>query len=175
MIRSAPCLTAMIFLLLGCATTSQVRVDKAPEVDLTQCQTFDWLSQTEDAASLTEQRVRAAALDELERKGYRLAQDSPDCRITYVFSNHERPREKPMVGVGAGGGSRGVVGGIGVSLPIGQRDRFRGTLTLDIVDTAKNAQIWSGTLDASLPEQELSEDAARVLVAEILSQYPDRQ
>lgn len=80
-----------------------------------------------------------------------------------------------MVGVGAGGGSRGVVGGIGVSLPIGQRDRFRGTLTLDIVDTAKNAQIWSGTLDASLPEQELSEDAARVLVAEILSQYPDRQ
>lgn len=161
--------------LLGCAaTSSQVRVDKASDVDLTQCRTFDWLPQTNDAASLTDQRVRSAALSTLEEKGYTLAKD-PDCRISYIFSTHERPLEKPQIGVGAGGGSRGVGGGIGVSLPIGKRNRFGGTLTLDVIDAAKNAQIWSGTLDASLPEQELSEEQARAIVREILSQFPDRQ
>lgn len=168
-------LVVLAIALSGCAaTSSQVRVDKASDVDLTRCQTFDWLAQTSDAASLTDQRVRSAALAALEEKGYTLAKE-PDCRISYIFSTHERPVEKPRIGVGAGGGSRGVGGGIGVSLPVGKRNRFGGTLTLDVIDASKNAQIWSGALDVSLPEQELSEEQARAIVREILSQFPDRQ
>ena len=166
----------LLFALAGCAgAPSSVRVDKAEGVDLARCQTFDWLPPTQEAASLTDQRVRAAALATLERKGYTLATDNPDCRISYVLTTHERPREKPQIGVGAGGGSRGVGGGIGVSLPIGQRDRFGATLVLDIVDASKNAQIWSGVLEASIPQQDLSEEDARSLVEEILSEFPNRK
>lgn len=161
--------------LCACASTSSpVRVDQAASVDLAKCRTFDWLSPSKEAASLTEQRVRAAALRELERKGYTLAAEHPDCRISYVFTTSERPQEKPRVGVGAGGGSRGIGGGIGISLPVGQRDRFGGTLVLDIVDVASNSQIWSGAVDASFREQELSDEDARAVVSEILSQFPDR-
>lgn len=169
-------IASMIIALAGCAgAPSQVRVDKAEGVDLARCQSFDWLPQTKDAATLTDQRVRAAALATLERKGYTLSTDNPDCRISYVLTTHERPREKPQIGVGAGGGSRGVGGGIGVSLPIGQRNQFGATLVLDIVDAAKNAQIWSGTLDASIPNQELSEEGARAIVQEILAEFPSRK
>ncbi len=162
--------------LCACASTSSpVRVDKAANVDLAKCRSFDWLPQTKEAATLTDQRVRAAALAELERKGFTIASERPDCRVSYVFTSFERPQERPRVGVGAGGGSGGIGGGIGVSLPVGQRDRFGGTLVLDIVDVASNLQIWSGAIDASFREQELSDEDARAVVSEILSQFPDRK
>src|SRR5688500_19709457 len=60
-----------VLVLAACATpSSNVRVDKA-DVDLAKCQTFDWHATQKEATSLTDQRVRTAALAELERKGYR--------------------------------------------------------------------------------------------------------
>jgi hypothetical protein len=160
--------------LAGCAAApSDVRVDKA-DVDLTKCRTFAWLPASEDAASLTEQRVRSAVLEELQKKGYAQASEHPDCRITYVLAVHERAKQKPRVGVGAGGGSGGVGGGIGVSIPIGQKDQHVGEFTLDVVDVASNAQIWSGSIDAAFREAELSEDEAVEVVREILAEFPDR-
>ncbi|MGH8174891.1 MAG: DUF4136 domain-containing protein [Steroidobacter sp.] len=160
--------------LAGCAaTTSNVRIDKA-DVDLSKCETFDWLPASGDAASFTEQRVRAAAMQQLEQKGYGQSVDKPDCRITYVLDTHEQPGRKPRVGVGAGGGSRGVGGGIGVSIPIGQKDQHVGEFTLDVIDVGSNAQIWSGSIDAAFRAAELTEDEAQGVVRRILAEYPDR-
>src|SRR5918992_2561127 len=106
----------------GCVTAgSPVRVDKG-ETDLAKCRTFDWLPTSSEAASFTEQRVRASALQQLQEKGYTITSEKPDCRITYLLSSYEREKRKPRVGVGAGGGSGGVRGGIGVSLPIGRSE-----------------------------------------------------
>jgi hypothetical protein len=163
------------FVLSACATTaSPVRVDKA-DVDLARCQTFDWLQPSSEPASLTDQRVRAAALAELERKGYTLATDKPSCRVSYVLSTYERPRAKPRVGVGAGGGSGGIGGGIGVSLPVGRRDDRGGTFTLDVVDVATNSQVWSGSIDRSFEAAELTEQESTDAVKEVLSEFPDRK
>jgi hypothetical protein len=164
----------MLMALGGCATTgSPVRVDKG-DTDLAKCRTFDWLQASSEAASFTEQRVRAAALKQLEEKGYTIASEKPDCRIAYVLSSYERSKPRPRVGVGGAGGSGGVRGGIGVSLPIGRRDGRAGTFTLDVVDVAQNAQIWSGSIDASFGHEELSEDEAREAVRIVLAEFPDR-
>jgi hypothetical protein len=169
-------LIALLFTLCACAsTTSAVRVDKAEDVDLTKCRSFDWLQPGDAPASFTDQRVRAAALAELERKGYTLSAENPDCRISYVLSMYERPAQKPRIGVGAGGGSGGIGGGIGVSLPVGRRGGQSSTLTLDIVDVASNRQIWSGAIDSALSEKELTEDEARALTQDILAQFPSRK
>lgn len=166
---------AALTMLAGCASSgSAVRVDKA-DTDLTKCRSFDWLQPSKELATLTDQRVRVAALAELEKKGYTIVTENPDCKISYVLSTYERPQQKPRVGVGATGGSRGVGGGIGVSLPIGRGDRFGGTLTLDIVDVATNAQIWSGSLDGSTSSTELSEEEAQAAVRRILREFPDRR
>lgn len=163
-------------LLAGCTATapSKVRVDMA-ESGLPNCQSFEWLPTQQQPASLTEQRVQNEVMSQLKAKGYSQAAEKGDCRVTYVLDMHERPVNKPGVGVGVGGGSRGVGGGIGVTLPIGKRNEQAGTFTIDIVDAAKNAQVWSGSLDASFLKAEPNEDEMREIVAAVLEKYPDRE
>jgi hypothetical protein len=172
--RMYPVMAIAAFVAAGCGTNSPVRVDRADR-DLTACRTFDWLQPANAPATLADQRVRAAALAELERKGYSIVTADPDCRVSYVLSTIERPQAKPRVGVGAGGGSRGIGGGIGISLPVGKQDRYGGTLTLDVIDVATNAQIWSGSLDAAFEAAELTEEEARAGAKRILAEYPDRK
>ena len=167
------CAAAALLALSGCVTPkADVRVDKA-DVDLSKCRTFDWRPATTDAASFTEQRVRAAALKQLQEKGYTISADKPDCQITYVLDTQDRPKPKPSVGVGAGGGSGGVHGGIGVSLPIGRHKEQVGAFTLDVVDVAQKAQIWSGSLDVAFRAGEISEEDADEAVRTILAKFPD--
>lgn len=167
------CLSAALLLLGGCATPrSDVRVDKA-DADLSKCRTFDWHPASTDAASFTEQRVRAAALKTLQEKGYSLSTDKPDCRVTYIMSTENRPKPKPSIGVGAGGGSGGVRGSIGVSLPIGAHKEQIGTFTLDVVDVAQNAQIWSGSVDVGIRASQISDEEADEAVRVILAEFPD--
>lgn len=162
-------------LLAGCTATapSKVRVDMA-ESGLPNCQNFEWLPTPQQPASLTEQRVKSQIMSQLEQKGYAQAAGKGDCRVTYVLDMRERPVSKPGVGVGVGGGSGGMGGGIGVSLPIGKRNEQAGTFTIDIVDAAKNAQVWSGSLDATFLKAEPNDDETREIVARVLEKYPDR-
>lgn len=173
--RSLFAFTSVVLLTLSsCATqSSAVRVDKG-DADLTKCRTFDWHPVSADAASFSEQRVRAAALKQLETKGYTLSTDKPDCRITYLLPTQETQKRKPTIGVGVGGGSGGVHGGVGVGVPIGRQKEQVGTLTLDIVDVARNAQIWSGSVDVGLHGQEIDEEEANEAVRLILAEFPDR-
>jgi hypothetical protein len=168
------CAWSAVVVLGGCATQSPaVRVDQAADTDLV-CRTFDWRPASADAASLTDQRVRAAALKKLEEKGYTLSTDKPDCQIAYVLSTQDRPKPKPRIGVGVGGGSGGAHGGVGVSLPIGSHKQQVGTFTLDVVDVAKNAQVWSGSVDVGIEAQQISDDEADQAVRVILEKFPDR-
>jgi hypothetical protein len=159
--------------LAGCASSnSRVRVDQV-EGELPNCRTFAWHSIEGDVASLSDQRVRAAVMSQLEAKGYQESADKPDCRIAYHLTTREIPRAKPGVGVGVGGGSAGVGGGIGISLPIGQRGGFAGTFTLDVIDAAKNTQVWTGSIDTNLQEAEISDSEAQQLAKEVLGEFPN--
>jgi hypothetical protein len=161
----------------GCAsmqTESPVRVDAA-EGGPPACKTFEWLPTAQQPASFTEQRVKGEVMAKLKDKGYSEVTEKADCRVTYVFDVHERPSKSgPSVGVGAGGGSGGMGGGIGISLPLGKKKEQAGTFTIDVVDASKNAQVWSGSIDASFDKAELSEDEAREVVATVLAKYPDQ-
>ena len=164
-------------LLTGCASMqprSPVRVDMA-EAGVPNCKAFAWNPTPQQPASLTEQRMQREIMAKLKEKGYTESKDKADCRVTYVLEVHEVPRSKPNVGVGAGGGSGGIGGGIGVSLPIGKRNQQAGTFTIDVIDASKNAQVWSGALDASFAKAELNEDEVREVVAKVLERFPDRK
>ena len=173
--RRAFGLVVLAAALASCAIapSSRVRVDVA-EGGLPNCQSFDWLPTAQQPASFTEQRIKSQVMTQLKEKGYTETSDKPDCRVTYVLNIHERPKEKPSVGVGAGGGSGGIGGGIGVRLPIGKRNEQAGTFTIDVVDAAKNAQVWSGSLDATFAKAEINEDEAREVVTEVLEKFPNR-
>lgn len=174
--RSGVYLLLAVSMALGACASSpgaDVRVDQAETPP--RCQRFDWLPASSDAASLTEQRVRAAVTAKLQEKGYEVSADNPDCKITYVLAMSERPKPKPRIGVGAGGGSGGFGGGIGVSLPIGRNEEQSGTFTLDVVDVANKAQVWSGSIDATFERGDLTEEEAQKAADVVLDRYPDRQ
>jgi hypothetical protein len=160
-------------LLAACASQkSAVRVDQAETPKA--CTTFAWHSPSKDPATLTEQRLQRTALNELKRKGYQTEGAAADCKISYQLSSYELAKPKPSVGVGAVGGSGGIGGGVGISLPLGKRPSQHATLTLDVIDAATNAQVWSGTLEANLEKAEPSDEEIQKLVAKILERYPDR-
>ena len=169
-----PSLTIPLALILaGCATPQQrVRVDQI-EGALPDCRTFAWHSVAGDAASFADQRVKAAVMAELKDKGYEESAEKPDCKIAYRLTTREIPKAKPGVGVGVGGGSRGVGGGVGISIPIGRSGGYDGTFALDIIDATKNAQVWSGSIDAEFEHADLTDEEARELAKEVLSKYPD--
>jgi uncharacterized protein DUF4136 len=166
--------SSAVFAVSGCAApAAQVRVDKA-ETDLAVCRSFAWQAPSEEPASFTDQRVRAAAEATLKSKGYTLVDDKPDCKLSYVLAAQEIAKQKPRVGVGVGGGSGGAGGGIGISLPIGGKKGQAGTFTLDVIDAGKNAQIWSGSIDATFKAPELTDEEARDAVEKVLGAFPDR-
>lgn len=175
--KSALLRNAMLMLLagslVGCASTarSPVRVQSAGESQPA-CNSFSWLATQQQPASLTDQRVQATVMSQLQTKGY-TASEQADCRITYILRLQEGGRSGPSVGVGAGGGSGGVGGGIGVSLPLGGRKQA-GTFTLDVVDAARNAQVWSGALDVAFSKDEPTEREIADAVGKVLAKYPDR-
>lgn len=161
--------------LAGCTTPpADVRVDQA-EGPLPNCRTFAWHAISGDAASFSDQRIKAAVMTQLKAKGYEEAADKPDCKIAYQLTTREIPQSKPSVGVGVGGGSRGVGGGIGVSLPIGDKGGYTGTFTLDVIDAAKNAQVWKGSIDTDLKSAELADAEAQRLAEQVLAAYPNAQ
>ncbi|HEY8537758.1 MAG TPA: DUF4136 domain-containing protein [Steroidobacteraceae bacterium] len=168
-------LAGFMSLLTACATPEmQVRVQQAEE-GLPKCKTFAWHVPPGDVVSLTAQRVRSAVMVQLETKGYGVVEENADCRIAYFLRTREIPKAKPGVGIGVGGGSRGVGGGIGVSLPVGGKSGYAGTFTLDVIDAAKNVQVWSGSVDVELEGPDLSEEDARKLAEHVLSAYPDAE
>jgi len=156
----------------GCASTPQVHVQQA-EGGVDRCTTFAWHAPGERPASFTEQRARDEVLRTLESKGYTIVDDQADCRIAFTFSARERPRSGPRVGVGAGGGSGGIGGGIGVSLPVGRG--YMGTMTLDVIDAAQNAQIWSGTLESAMRSADPQPEDLSRDIQQILAAFPDRR
>jgi hypothetical protein len=165
-------LAGFMALLAACATPeTRVRVQQAEE-GLPNCNSFAWHAAPGDVVSLTDQRVRAAVTAQLEAKGYAVAEHA-DCRIAYMLTTREIPKAKPGVGVGVGGGSRGVGGGIGISLPVGGRSGHAATFTLDVIDAAKNAQVWSGSIEVELDGAEPTDEEARKLAERVLSVYPD--
>jgi hypothetical protein len=168
-------LAAAAIVLAACASrASQVRVDQAAG-GLPNCRTFAWHAAPGDTASFSDQRVKAAVMSELKSKGYEESADKADCKIAYHLTTREIPKAKPGVGVGVGGGSGGVGGGIGISLPIGKKSGFTGTFTLDVIDAAKNAQVWSGAIDAELATADISDEEAGALANDVLSAYPDKK
>lgn len=168
------CCLALILLLGAAACSSnKVRVDQAADKPFT-CKTFNWRRTASAPESFTEQRVRNAALRELEKKGYRIA-DKPDCQIAYTFETEGRRTAKPRVGVGVGGGSGGFGGGIGVSLPVPGKGRQSGEFSLDIIDVASNSEIWHGSVETTSRDRELTEREAAELVERVLAKLPSPQ
>jgi hypothetical protein len=161
--------------MAACASKAPaVRVDRDANTNFANYKSFGWLA-TDKAVttSLTEERIRSAVVASLQSKGYVFDERSADFRVAFTLNTYEKPKEGGMrIGLGAGGGSGNVGGGVGVSFPIGKRHIMAGTLTLDIIDAGRNAQVWTGSYESRVEADELAESTAQKLVSTVLEKFP---
>jgi hypothetical protein len=114
-----------------------------------------------------------AVVAALQAKGYTLNETSPDFRVSYAFNVYEKQKDSGMrIGVGAGGGGGNMSGGVGMSIPVGKTKNTVGTMTIDIIDATRNAQVWTGTYERKVEPEGVSDENANKIVTTILERFP---
>lgn len=166
-----PCLLFPVLFLAGCASAPRLSVEQAPEPIA--CSRFAWFMPADQPETFVDRRMRTEVMEVLAAKGYTVDDPEPDCLVAYRLVTDTRYRPGPSVGIGMGGGSGRVGGGVGVNVPVGESSRASGRLSLDVIDAARNAQVWSGTLDKAARSAEPTAEEIRMAVAEILAAFPD--
>lgn len=167
----------------GCTTAPRVQSQSSPDAQLERLRTFGFLEPlgTDRAgyASSLSQELKSAVTREMEARGYRLASE-PDLLVNFFVEQRESAGGGPTVGVGIGGGwgsfRSGYGLGVGISDVLGSGRRTEGTLTIDVVDRARNQLVWSGTATGSITRR-MREDprsAIDAAVPRIFAEFPGR-
>jgi len=188
-------LVVATLLLAACASPPKVRVDKDSSTNFASYKTFGWLAiqkappaapepkpipgkeaaaAAPEVNTLADSRVRNAVLTALQAKGYVLNETNPDFRVSYSLNVYEKQKDSGMrIGLGAGGGGGHMAGGVGVSIPVGATKNMMGTMTIDIVDAARNAQVWTGSYEQKVEPAGVSDETANKIVSTILARFPN--
>jgi hypothetical protein len=179
---------AVISLALGAATLTGGCTSPAPrpqsmrdsKADFNSFKTFGWVAMSADASgqplSILDSNIRAAIATELKGKGYgeAAAGTIPDLRIEYETARAEKIKSSPFrigIGVGSYGGSSG--GSIGASSS-GVKNVNEGTLIVRAIDSARNAEVWTGSVSRELGKGNVEPALVQSAVAELLREFPAR-
>lgn len=172
----------MAALLAACSSGPKVRADQDSHANFANYKTFTWLEskpaadESVEANTLVAQRARASLSAALQAKGYTLDEARPDVRVSYVLNVYERPKQSGLrLGIGAGGGSGNVAGGVGVSLPVGKRKETVAAMTVDVFDAARNAPVWHGSSEKIVSGENATDADVQSLTDSILSKYPSQK
>ncbi len=171
-------------LLAGCATGPTVRTDFDPEANFAQYKTWAFyqpiaMEQSGYSTFLTE-RIRADVRREMESRGYAYDEKSPDLRVNFQgivqekTSVYSTPRSDVQFFYSYRARSYFAVP---VWYDETQVSKYtEGTLTVDLVDAARNRLVWTGAAIGRITRkapQERAADADRA-ITEIFLRYPYR-
>lgn len=116
------------------------------------------------------------ALDaKMTEKGYRISK-TPDFYID-IKSRSYQEAPKGNVGIGMGGSSGNVGGGVSVGIPVGQGNISR-EITIDFVDHSKKQLFWQAISESSYnpdTSPEVRNNMLNAIVEKVLSQYPPEE
>jgi hypothetical protein len=149
--------------LMGCQTTPTIRTQVAPDANLAQYHTYDYFEKLgtdkHGYTTITTRDIQTAVDREMGSRGY-VRGPNPDILINFNISTKDKTQSVPGsdYGVGFGGWRRGFgYGGWGGWGGDDIETVTEGTLTIDLVDRARNQLMWTGS-------------ATRVLDAKVLDQ-----
>lgn len=169
---------AAALILAGCESGPDVRADYDKAADFSKYRTYNFLTDSGSAKSLSLQALQSSAKREMEKRGYTMAQN-PDLLIHFQGKIEEKTEIEstpaPMYGAGYGyrgwyGAPYGGYGGTEVST----RRYNVGTLVMDVVDPAKKQVVFQGGL-TDVVTKEMRENRNATLdgaVTELFARYP---
>lgn len=132
---------------ISCGST-RVDYDYDEQVDFTNYKTYDFLPDLQTGLSQLDANRLIEAIDlVMQEKGF-VKSETPDMLINIV-SDQYRENSQNSVGVGVGGGSYGGGVSIGAGIPLGGSKDHQ-TITIDIVDRAKDILVWQAVSDSNI-------------------------
>ncbi len=183
--RSALVLVACVAALVvaGCATAPRIRSQTAPGANVTAYKTYSYFEKlgtdTGPYASIVSRQLKDATNREMLARGYVESATNPDLLVNFHVETKEKleGRSTPSMSLGFGRGWgrwRSSYGwGVGIS-DVHISSTTEGTLTIDIVDRARNELQWSGSAVGRLSEKILADPqpAIDATVPLIFAKFP---
>jgi len=179
-------LAALAAALLATACTSgpEIRRDVSPAANFGAYKTFAFFPElaTDRAGYETvfTARLKDATRRQMEMKGYTYSETDPDLLLNF-YANVEDKQEirSTPASVGFHSGYYGYRGafGYGISTPTVETYEYKqGTLTIDLVDRAKNALVWNATAEGRVSKEARKNPGPAIdsVVAEMMGPLPGR-
>jgi hypothetical protein len=176
-------LAGTVLILAGCASGPKVRANFDKTVDFTQYKTFSFASPlgTDRAGykTIVSQHLTAAVRAELEARGLKLVEASPQLLVNFNAKLSEKLRTDTVPAPATGMGYYGYRGGYYSAWPMYDSETIvttytEGTLNIDVVDIAKKQMIWEGVAVGSVSEKDSEnlQPAVQRVVAKVFTKYP---
>lgn len=175
---------AAALLAAGCASRPVIRAHAAPGADVATYGTYGFFDKlgTDDSSysSLLSQYLKTATSREMEARGYRYAATGADLVLNFHLGEKNKLESRPGpnfgLSFGRGWGWRsGYAWGVGIN-DADLRTTTEGTLTIDVVDRAKNELVWAGSAVAEVTSKTLDDPRGAIdrTVPLIFAKYPGR-
>lgn len=164
--------------IAGCATAPAEPESMIDErANFASYETFGWLEyEGAEPLSIVDTRIRAAITAEMLGKGYveALAGATADLLLDYQAARAEKVKNKPF-SVGFGVGSYGSSGGGSISTRTSSVENvIEGSLVINAIDSARNAEVWRSAISRELGNEPASSDIIQEVVTEVFSDFPAR-
>lgn len=170
--------------LSACSSGPTIRADADPSTNLSAYKTFGFFDQVSTDkggyGTIASTRLKQATRNELTRRGYTYSDASPQLLVNFNINleNRSDVRSEPGVGVGYGGyygyraGMYGVWGGYPQDI---ETVHYQvGTLTIDMVDSARKQLVWQGTAQGRVDKKSVENPGPSIdkVVADIFAKFP---
>jgi len=179
--RTGLCL--LVTLVAGCASGPQIVTNSAPDFNLADFRTFNFLqplsSDRGDVRSLISTQLIDATTRELELAGLQKADGKADLLVNFVVSTRETISTRSVPGSSMSmhhsRGRYNTWSGYSMSMSTTEVvQRTEGTIAVDIIDAARNQLVWEGAATGRVTDstrqniEQVSHDA----IADIFAQFP---
>ncbi|MDQ3056463.1 MAG: DUF4136 domain-containing protein [Pseudomonadota bacterium] len=177
-------IAALLSLLAACATGPRIRTDYDPEADFGRYRSYAFYQpiamETSGYSTYITDRVKTNIRREMQARGYTYNETSPDLRVNFQGIVEERTDVYSMPRVDYqyyySYRARSYVA-VPVWYDEAQVSRYtEGTLTVDVVDAARNRMVWTGDAIGRVTQRTPQERAAQVdrSITDIFAKYPYR-
>lgn len=173
-------------LCVSCATqrTADIRVNMAPDADLSSYSTFGFPEQTGTDrggySTLVTDYFKAAVKEQMEMRGYRYVDENPSLLVNFYANVRERTEVRSVPGA-AGYGYYGYRYGLYSAWPMYGQDVESvtypiGTANVDVVDAQKRQLIWEGVAEGRLNDKDMDDPKAAIssAVTQMFTRFPGR-
>ena len=183
-IRTLLSLAAIIGLLAtltACESGPTIRADADPSANLGSYKTFGFFDKVStdkgNYRTILSTRLQEATRREMEKRGYTYAETDPQLRVNFNVNVADKTdvRSTPSAGAGYYGYRSGMYGAwAGYPQDVQTVHYKEGTLSIDLVDAAKQQLVWQGVAQGRINKQAAEQPGPAIdkVVADIFARYP---